>query len=236
MVVVNRMNRGQTAVPNDFIDHYLLEANGEYVKVYIMLLRLIDKDTLSISNLADSLDITEKDVQRALVYWEKQGLVELETKDGVIESLIVKDFPTCEQKVQVKQEKKEPKKTLAKDDKEFAQLIYVVEQFLSRTLSRTDASLITWLYEEQHFSVELIEYLAEYCASVGKKKTNYIKAVAEGWIEQGIKTPEQAKSQVESFAETKKKGVKASGNKFHNFDQRQDDLEALISEEMKNGA
>ena len=31
---------GQTLVPNVFIDQYMAEANGEFVKVYLCLLRM----------------------------------------------------------------------------------------------------------------------------------------------------------------------------------------------------
>ena len=66
---------------HEFIDQYMPEANGEYVKVYLLLLRLLNdaKTPLTISGIADILDDTEKDVIRALKYWKKQGLLDYET-------------------------------------------------------------------------------------------------------------------------------------------------------------
>ena len=64
----------------EFIDNYMPEANGEYVKVYLLLLRCQacpDRE-LTISGIADILDDTEKDVIRALKYWKKQGLLDYE--------------------------------------------------------------------------------------------------------------------------------------------------------------
>lgn len=69
-----------TYVPNRFIDNYMTSANGEYVKIYLYLLRCMnspDQD-FSLSGAADKFDHTEKDVQRALKYWEKMHLLELE--------------------------------------------------------------------------------------------------------------------------------------------------------------
>ncbi len=67
---------GVTAVPNAFIDSYLTKADGEYVKVYLLLWRYFcDKREITISEVADLLDDTEKDVLRALRYWSKQGLL-----------------------------------------------------------------------------------------------------------------------------------------------------------------
>lgn len=69
-----------TLVSNVFIDEYLNEANGEYVKVYLLLLRELSKENagFSVSKMADALDHTEKDIIRALRYFEKKGLLSLD--------------------------------------------------------------------------------------------------------------------------------------------------------------
>ena len=43
-----------TLVPNLFLDKYMLRANGEFVKIYMYLLRSIQGEKLSLSMLADS--------------------------------------------------------------------------------------------------------------------------------------------------------------------------------------
>ena len=57
----------------------MLTANGSYVKVYIYLSKCIQtgENNLSISSLADKMDNTEKDILRALNYWEKNNLLHL---------------------------------------------------------------------------------------------------------------------------------------------------------------
>ena len=61
---------GMTGVPNLFLDYYMPAANGEYVKVYLYLLRALHHTSreLSVSSLADALDHTESDILRALKY------------------------------------------------------------------------------------------------------------------------------------------------------------------------
>lgn len=73
-------NLAATYVPNTFIDEYMTHADGEFVKIYLYLLRCMDNpDTAcSISDIADKFDHTEKDVKRALKYWEKMQLLRLE--------------------------------------------------------------------------------------------------------------------------------------------------------------
>ena len=77
--IKNRTACSCTLVNNDFIDSYMLKANGEYVKVYLLLLRYMgSNDSFSISEFADILENTEGDIQRALKYWEKEGLLFIE--------------------------------------------------------------------------------------------------------------------------------------------------------------
>ena len=63
-----------TAVANEFIDTYMAAANGEYVKVYLYVLRHQGED-ITIELTADALNQTESDVRRALSYWKKAGVL-----------------------------------------------------------------------------------------------------------------------------------------------------------------
>lgn len=76
----NDSNTSATYVSNNFIDYYMTSANGEYVKIYLYLLRCMNsgEDSFSLSSAADRFEHTEKDVQRALKYWEKMKLLRLE--------------------------------------------------------------------------------------------------------------------------------------------------------------
>lgn len=69
-----------TCISNNFIDHYMAEANGEYVKIYLYLLRCLGKEDsdFSITTIAQHLGHTDLDVKRALQYWEARHLLRLE--------------------------------------------------------------------------------------------------------------------------------------------------------------
>ena len=67
----NRLAVGATPVPDVFIDTYMAGASGEYVKVYLYLLRH-QQEEVSIGQIADALNHTEADVQRALAYWQRE--------------------------------------------------------------------------------------------------------------------------------------------------------------------
>ncbi len=68
-----------TIVSNYFLDEYMPNANGEFVKIYLYLLRALSSPDMDISicHIADIFNHTEKDVVRALRYWEQIGLLDL---------------------------------------------------------------------------------------------------------------------------------------------------------------
>ena len=72
LVLKNNFQMNMTMLPNSFVDHYMANANGEFVKVYLFLLRHVEDaaSSLSISMIADYLNNTENDVLRAFRYWE----------------------------------------------------------------------------------------------------------------------------------------------------------------------
>ena len=81
-----------TVISNIFIDKYMAEANGSYVKVYIYLLRCLSDPSMdvSVSGFSEKLDETEKDIIRALKYWEKKKLLSITWDcDGQISNLTI---------------------------------------------------------------------------------------------------------------------------------------------------
>ena len=70
----NRLNAGATVVSNSFIDQYMAGASGEYVKVYLYLLRH-QQETIRVEAVAEALNHTEADVRRALAYWQRVGVL-----------------------------------------------------------------------------------------------------------------------------------------------------------------
>lgn len=68
-----------TLVSNCFLDTYMPQANGEFVKIYLYLLRnaSVSKDALELSSIADIFNCTENDVIRALKYWKNTGILDM---------------------------------------------------------------------------------------------------------------------------------------------------------------
>ena len=83
-----------TVIPNRFLDEYMPRANGEFVKVFLMLMRALSPSNgiKSVSAMADSLNCTEADVLRALKFWENEGLLELSYEEGALCGISFTDF------------------------------------------------------------------------------------------------------------------------------------------------
>ena len=73
------MPRNITMIPNEFLDHYMSGANGEFLKIYLYLLRWagFPETEITTSSIADFFNMTENDVKRALRFWEQERLLRI---------------------------------------------------------------------------------------------------------------------------------------------------------------
>lgn len=238
-----------SAVSNFFIDYYMTEANGEFVKVYLYLVRLLNSGrAITIADIADHFNLTEKDICRAIRYWIKQGVLRLEyTSDKVLTGITMlpltakaakendasllsmlgvdEDAATADTAVEqvtaaypasqkteaeenaeaestaIRESAAVPKRTAykasfiesKKEDEDFGNLLYQTEIYFGKPLTQTDVNILLYIYDKLAFNPDLLEYLVEYCVSIGKKSCRYIEAVALEWYKNGIKTVEDAK-------------------------------------------
>ena len=87
-----------TSVSNVFIDEYMNKANGEFVKIYLYLLRMVSKvmdapEEFSTEKIADHFGILESDVYRALTYWNDEEVLSLSFNDeGKIEGVLLNNY------------------------------------------------------------------------------------------------------------------------------------------------
>ena len=87
-----------TSVSNVFIDEYMNKANGEFVKIYLHLLRMVSKmndapEEFSTEKIADNFGILESDVYRALTYWNDEEVLSLSFNDeGKIEGVLLNNY------------------------------------------------------------------------------------------------------------------------------------------------
>ena len=225
---------GVTIVSNRFIDEFMPQANDAQLKIYLYLLRAVNAGRpLDIPKIADAFNHTEKDVMRALKYWEKCGVLLLEyDAAGNLTGIRLSGLsgsPAAPRKEEtaavpsvpesagsdpgapdsIRTSGKEIRPSYSLDElKAFqqkdsaAQLLFIAEQYLGRTLSPSDVRSILFFSDRLHFSDDLIDYLLQYCVERGKKDFRYIEKVAVSWAEAGVTTPAEAEKQAVKYDKT----------------------------------
>ena len=166
ITITNESLHDVTIVSNIFIDYYMSDANGEYVKTYLYLLRAVTTgEVLSVVSIADKLNYTERDVCRALKFWEKQGILSLAFRsDNSLETIRLLPITKPQNAAEIHTEPiaqpasapapvttfQEPEKhafTLDemasfKTNTDVAEILFIAEQYLGKTLSNTDINTI----------------------------------------------------------------------------------------------
>lgn len=231
-----------TVVSNLFIDEYMKDANDAQLKVYLYLLRMMNaKQATSVSDIADKFNHTEKDIIRALKYWEKQQLMELDfdqdktlvgihmhTPEEALshssspagkfvpssgEIALVPQVSTAVQAPLFMKPVYSAEQLLEfKSRENTAQLLFITETYIGKPLTPSEIKTILFFTDELHFSDDLIDYLLQYCVGKGKKDFKYIEKVAISWAEQGISTPEEAQKQGGQYSKDVYDIVKALGS------------------------
>lgn len=203
MDFVNKFQIEATLVANEFIDRYMAAANGEYVKVYLYILRHAGQP-LEIGAIADALNHTEADVNRAIAYWEKLGILGGRERE--------EPKPEQRQTEQAKEEMaaaRQPQKSRPactpeqigklQGDPDFAQLLYIAQRYMNKIFTQREVESFAYLYGTLGMSEELLEYLVEYCAQSGHTSIRYVETVALNWHERNLKTVDEAQAYASSF-------------------------------------
>ena len=228
-----------TCVPNAFIDELLGEANGEYVRVYLYLLRHCSTN-IKLHIVADELNLTDHDVMRAVSYWEKKGIFQEGVTKLAEEELRNEEAARqSEAKLEMKREQNYRKtsffdeknrdgsslsgeknrddssfsgeKRREIDEEMFEGILYVAKHLLPGGVSRSHVQKLEYMVEYLAMDAELIEFLLDYCAGLQKTAPRYMEQVALDWHAQGIRTVKQAQEHIRDFELTKSLNKRKAG-------------------------
>ncbi|KOF55705.1 DNA replication protein DnaD [Clostridium sp. DMHC 10] len=183
-----------TPVSNIFIEKYMPNARGEYVKVYLLGLKycVCGEPGINSSMMASILHLLETDVINAWNYWNDENVIKLIPLDNKgnfnIQFLnLVDNFEEKDENVNLLSE-------LNKDS--IKGMLQDIEKLLGRTLSPKEMTVYIGWQNDFNFSPELILLLIQYCVSKGKTDYRYIEKLAIYWHDSNIKSVEDAQTYI----------------------------------------
>lgn len=188
-IKISLKSPGFTPVDNTFIDNYLKDIRGDFLKVYLFCLRQgFAERQVNISHIASTLGMLETDVYRAFEELNRLDVLTLENTGHIeINSLT------------------EKRDTEILFDNRLRDMLTELEQTLGRPLSFRDVDIFKSILSDYSLSPETITILVQYCISKNKPDIRYIEKVAMAWHESGVKNPEDA---MKLIADYDKKWVK----------------------------
>ena len=182
-----------TPVSNVFIEQYMPKARGEFVKVYLLLLKqnMNGEPGIGSEIMARMLNLLESDIMNALHYWNEEGLIKLSPLDR-LGNFSIEFLPLDSEKAIESEEDESILNSLTEPD--ITSMLKDVEKILSRTLNYKEMQICIEWNKKFLFTTELITLLVEYCASKGKSHLRYMDTVASAWNEKNVRTVSQAQT------------------------------------------
>ncbi|MDD4564418.1 MAG: DnaD domain protein [Eubacteriales bacterium] len=198
-----------THVENIFINEYMPQAPGNYVKVYLFALMYADFDkSMTNETIAKHLDMDDEDVLKAWTYWEKLSVIQKHfIKPGdkfhyQVEFINLKGLAYGKNHTKTRnQDPKVPDRLKGlMDNNDIKEMYGRIERITDRLFEGNEPmEILSWI-TDYNATPEMITYAYSYCVKKkGHSNHKYVAAVVKEWANQGLKTIDQ----IESFlAET----------------------------------
>ncbi|MBU5592339.1 DnaD domain protein [Clostridium sp. MSJ-4] len=186
-----------TPVSNIFIEKHMPKARGEFIKVYLLLLKYSVSGEIGVNStiLASALNLLESDIMNALNYWNDEGVLRLIPIDKMGNFNV--EF------VNLGEEQESSKVSLLEElnNSSVKDMLQEVEKLLARPLSPKEMSTYISWERDLNFSLEMILLLIQYCISKGKSDYRYFEKVALSWFDSNIKTIDDAQLYIKRHEE-----------------------------------
>ncbi len=197
---IKELYLGDTQIENIFITEYMVDAEGEFIKVYLTAIMYADRDDISNSLIAKHLGIEEEDVLRAWNYWEKCGVIKKHYPDPSDRFRYSVEFVNLKARLygiggeEERQAGSIPEELRDRmDDETMRNLYSSIESITNRMLEgREPEAVISWVYED---GLDPGLICRAYKYSVEKRGNNrfkYIAGIIREWEKENIRTTEDA--------------------------------------------
>ncbi|MBQ6088008.1 MAG: DnaD domain protein [Firmicutes bacterium] len=191
-----------TDVENVFINEYMTEAPGEYVKAYLYGLFCSEHGMeLKSALMAEVLHMDEDRLREAWEYWERMNVVAIEEEEDdytVVFLSLREQLFSGEQGVERAIDMSDE---VMDEDEEFKRLTEAAEDMLGRPLNGRELQEIDSWTKELGVPGEVIHEAFDYCVEIGKPSINYISKVILAWAKEGLTDREMVKEYLEKTSE-----------------------------------
>ena len=218
-----------TKIENLFINEFLPDAPGDYVKVYLFGMMYAQyEQAVDSSTIAKSLSLTEAEVEEAWIYWQSRGIVRMVNgRDADGEEVKTIEFVRQIEMLYGKAETQEDPKALkaaaeasedmslyvSMDDMEYdntiaeklidkrlRDLFNRYQDVVNRTLSRQETTRIEDSIRKGGVEPGVYAFAIDYCADLQKFDIAYIGEVAARWTKEGCSSVQDVKDLLEKHS------------------------------------
>ncbi len=192
----NKLELGDTLVPDLFILNNMKLLSGNDLKVYLYVLYLLKKEVEVDTDIVQKdLELTEEEMKTCLEVLQAEGLIQKTTR-----SIVVLDIKEAEinKSYTPKFDSSKKKYENVIDEKRKAAVDAICESFFNGLMTFSWNTDIGNLFNMYGFSEEVMIALFQYCKERKALNRKYVFAVAETWSNGGVKTFEELEAFLEN--------------------------------------
>lgn len=172
-------------LPTALCDAHLKFANAEHIKVLIYIFRNI-AEGIDINSIMNATNLSEYDVNEALLYWADAGILMPENTTIVTKPKKEKAIVRAEKPNRI---------DVAKRGEEDERIIYLLSETaikFKRFLKENEKNTLVWLYDDIGLDVSIILLVVQYAVSKEKINIRFIEKTAIELVDNGIEDMAEA--------------------------------------------
>ena len=192
---------GIFAVPSQ-VAELLPSCSGTALKVLLLILSA-PQEPVSSSRLSGVLGLPPADVEEALDYWCRQGLLSGKSGFDSVEETEQLSFtkPKIRRVSSRRSMTNQEMEQLASIDPKIPQLLQEAQSMLGRPLSSPERETLCSFYSYDNLSVEYLLLVLMYCITQEKTNFRYFEKVVSNMLEKEVDTYDKAERYLDNYAQ-----------------------------------
>lgn len=190
-----------TMVESIFINEYMVDAPGDYVKVYLFALMYAEINVgMNNEAIAKQLKLPIEDVLKAWTYWEQKGVIKKihgDERNSLIYKVELLNLKERIYGIGGGSGKRKGKEVLTGtqkllEDEKVKKMFGKIEEITGRPfMGNEPMTIISWI-EDYAITPEMVAFAYDFCEKERKNsKVNYVGGVIKEWASHGLRTEKQ---------------------------------------------